>query len=492
MPFYDPKKSRHHELDMGGGGRPPAQPGQGGTGGSTDDTVFKQFGGGGGIGGIPGLGGGGGDTTGQGGQEIPPGELIWGGGMQTDQQQGQQEQFDFSQTDPDSFTPTEYNTEGFNMPTLGTHGREGAGVGGSIGGQFGGHTVGPLIPGQDQMTDETLPIQTMELDLTEEEDFRDRGSLDDRNLGRDDDPYEREVDEDMPGYFDLREFGDDHVIGPIDRNFQDDVFTPAEVKEQIEQSEKEAWRDRGAGIDEYLDRVFGDQASFDPVRAQLEAERDAAQRRFSEGMAGRGMEASGAAAAGLADIDQAFWRDLASEEQAFRQQGIENAQAAASMLFQDEWGEMDRDHQEAMTKLMFELDRKRKMGDDYNPDVGEYEMQIIRDMFNKEDLDEQDRIFLEGMLRNVFGDKFVDEWFGKEIDGEEINGEEKPVITVDEEDTGVKGTPKGELGPAGEDDYSEDDIRDIFSKYLPGGYRRKKEDPKTMRDIFGKYLPGDY
>lgn len=345
---------------------------------------------------------GGDSTTGQGANEMQPYDI----------------QFDGSSTEPDSFTPTEYNQPNLLQPKLGSSSGIDARASGIFGGG-GGDTTG-------QGVDEIEPYDIQ----FEDDDFMDRGITayspdrfetsrlfggdltgEDTNLVRNEDPFLVGVGTGL-----ARTGTDD---------WEDNYHDYESIRDQLSQAEKEGWRGQEAGIDEYLQSIFGEEASFDPIRQQLEAARDEEMRRFSEGMASRGMADSGAAAGGLADIGQAYWRDLASEQQGFNQQQIENKQAAASMLFQDSWNNLDREHQETMTKLMFELERKRDMGDDYDPNVGAYEMQLIRDMFSKDDLDAEDKHFLEGMLRSIFGDEFVDEWFGSAEKTNRYQGETK-------------------------------------------------------------------
>jgi hypothetical protein len=164
---------------------------------------------------------------------------------------------------------------------------------------------------------------------------------------------------------------------------------------------------RGEGeIDQYLDMVFGDEASFDPQQELLEEQRDKAMRQSMERMAAQGMLGTGAAGGAATDIMRGSARDIAQARQDWHQQQIGNAERAASMLFQDQWREMDRDHQKAMAELMFEMERKRKYGDDYDPEMGDYEMQLLMELATSDALDPEGKALLNEMLSQLFPDMF--------------------------------------------------------------------------------------
>ncbi|MFO7902301.1 MAG: hypothetical protein R6U98_06565 [Pirellulaceae bacterium] len=176
---------------------------------------------------------------------------------------------------------------------------------------------------------------------------------------------------------------------------------------------------RDGYIDDYLDQVFGEGGSFDPTRDLMEEERDRAYREMAEMMAGRGMSQTGAAAGQMGDIYRGYSRDLAQAHQDWRQQEIQNKAQAAGMLFQDEWKQLDREHQQAMAELMYELDRKQKYGEDYNPNIGDYEAQMLRDLMNSDNLSPEMKEMLEYMLTQLYGEDVVNDWKNKAGDAEE-------------------------------------------------------------------------
>lgn len=152
--------------------------------------------------------------------------------------------------------------------------------------------------------------------------------------------------------------------------------------------------------------ISGEGESFDPIRDELRAQEDAARRRLAEMYASRGMGMSGALAGGLADITGDFARKQAEAYMNWRQQQIQNKFAAAQMLFQDYWKKLSFDQQKALAELMFELDRKAKYGDDYDPRLGDYEMQLLRDLAQNPELGEAGKRFIQramGMLGYWWG-----------------------------------------------------------------------------------------
>lgn len=144
--------------------------------------------------------------------------------------------------------------------------------------------------------------------------------------------------------------------------------------------------------------ISGEGESFDPIRDALRAQEDAARRRMAEMYASRGMAASGALAGGLAGITQDFARKQAEAYMNWRQQQVQNKFGAAQMLFQDYWKNLGFEQQKALAELMFELDRKAKYGSDYNPELGDYELQILRDLMASDSLSNQGKRLVKKLL----------------------------------------------------------------------------------------------
>jgi len=186
---------------------------------------------------------------------------------------------------------------------------------------------------------------------------------------------------------------------------------------------QDSWtnQDDSAYRQQYLDNAFGKWGDFDPTQQLMEEQRDSAARQFAEAMAGRGMSQSGFAAGGMADIYRSSTRDTAAQYQDFRQQNIQNQQQAASMLFQDNWKRMDQDQQKAMAELMHNLDQQKRHGAE--GEMGEYDMQILRDLLNSDNLDAEGKMLLNNMMRDWMGDEGYDTTFSDE-NREEVEWEE--------------------------------------------------------------------
>ena len=147
--------------------------------------------------------------------------------------------------------------------------------------------------------------------------------------------------------------------------------------------------------------INGNGESFDPIRDALRAQEDAARRRMAEAYASRGMAMSGALAGGLGDITQDFARQEAEKYMQWRQQQVQNKFGAAQLLFQNEWKNLDFEHQKALAELMFELDRKAKYGENYNPELGDFEIQILRDLMMSDSLDDSGKRIIRQMLNQL-------------------------------------------------------------------------------------------
>jgi hypothetical protein len=154
-----------------------------------------------------------------------------------------------------------------------------------------------------------------------------------------------------------------------------------------------------------LEDALAKSGDFDPTQQLMNEQRDAALRQLAESGASRGMGNSGFEDAMAGDIYRGTARDSAKAYQDFQQQEIENQMQGAQMLMQDHWKGMDQDQQKAMANLMFELERRRSMGDDYNPNMGEDELQIYRDALNNPNLDDEGKWQLQNMLYEVNGPK---------------------------------------------------------------------------------------
>lgn len=158
----------------------------------------------------------------------------------------------------------------------------------------------------------------------------------------------------------------------------------------------------GQYLDDFLAGIMtGEGQSFDPIREGMLAQEDAARRRMAEMYASRGMGQSGALAGGLGDITRDFARQIAEKQMQWRQQQIQNKFSAAEMLFKDRWQNLAFDQQKALAELMFELDRKAKYGEDYNSNLGDYELQILRDLMTSDSLDESGKRIVQRLLNDL-------------------------------------------------------------------------------------------
>ncbi len=219
-------------------------------------------------------------------------------------------------------------------------------------------------------------------------DTGDQGGMDPGDFV-DEDPGDGSLipEDDQPEYSDL-EFDEDG--NPIPN---EEYTRPAD---QSNRDQMDDWTMK------YFDSLFnGEQGSFDPTQELMEEQRDQAARQFSEAMAGRGMSQSGFAAGGQADIYRQSARDQAAAYQQHRQQKVQNQQQAASMMMQDDWKRMDQGQQRAMAELMYELDQKRRYGEEGQ--MGEYNMQILRDLLGSDNLDAEGKMLLNDMMREWMG-----------------------------------------------------------------------------------------
>ena len=92
--------------------------------------------------------------------------------------------------------------------------------------------------------------------------------------------------------------------------------------------------------------------------------------------------------------------------QEWYQQQVENKMGAASMLMQDDWKKMDLEHQEAMARLMFELDRKRELGDDWESGMGDADIRLLMELATSDMLDDNSRNLLNGLLAELYPEYF--------------------------------------------------------------------------------------
>ena len=156
------------------------------------------------------------------------------------------------------------------------------------------------------------------------------------------------------------------------------------------------------------DYLPGDEdLSFDPTRELMESQMEDSLRRHYESMAARGMAGSGAAGSMAGGIMRGYSQDIASEHQKWMQENIDNKMQMASMIMQDDWHHMDLEHQKLMAHLMFELDRKRMFGDDYDPTLGMGEFQMAMQLLANPNLSSGGKKMLEDLLSNIFGEDMV-------------------------------------------------------------------------------------
>lgn len=191
-------------------------------------------------------------------------------------------------------------------------------------------------------------------------------------------------------------------------------------------------------VEQTWDAVFGEGADFGPTGELMDEQRDEALRQGKEMMASRGMLNTGAAGALHSDIIRAAARDKAQAHQDWRQTQIQNKLSAASMMFQDSWKNLDHRQQEAMAGLMLEIERRRKYGEGYDPEMGDYEMQLLMELATSDNLDPQGKQLLNEMLSQLFPDMFTGAPSGWEPPGpgEENTktGDDGQVYTWDEEE----------------------------------------------------------
>jgi hypothetical protein len=149
----------------------------------------------------------------------------------------------------------------------------------------------------------------------------------------------------------------------------------------------------------------GGEASFDPQRESIERAMQGQLARLAEQMAAMGMGTSGVEAALGGEIAMDAAQLEAEQFQEWYQQQVENKMAAAGMLMQDDWKKMDLDHQEAMAKLMFELDRKRELGDQWESGMGDADIRILMALLTNPDLSPQGQQTLNNYMRELLGDE---------------------------------------------------------------------------------------
>jgi hypothetical protein len=182
----------------------------------------------------------------------------------------------------------------------------------------------------------------------------------------------------------------------------------------------------GSGyLQDYLDTIFGENGagSFDPTKKGIEENRDAALEAYYEQMASRGMGASGAEGAGSMDIYRKFAQDEAVAQQEFQQQQINNMKDAAAYMFQDKWKNMDYQQQEAMARLMYELQMAAQLGEDWRSDPSKNQglMQaaaLLGELFKGEGSD-----WLQEMLDRAFGPGTYESLYGEPSKKQQREGE---------------------------------------------------------------------
>jgi hypothetical protein len=204
-------------------------------------------------------------------------------------------------------------------------------------------------------------------------------------------------------------------------------------------------------VGETWEDIFGEGADFGPTGEIMDEQRDEALRQAQEMMAARGMLGTGAAAALQTDIMRAAARDKAQAHQDWRQQQIQNKLSATSMMFQDSWHNLDHRQQESMAELMLEIERRRKYGEDYDPEMGDYEMQLLMDLASSDQLDPEGQALLRSMLSELFPENFKQGTPITNPDAWPPPGEGDSHVVYDDEGNRWRwGIPGDARGPTGE------------------------------------------
>jgi len=154
----------------------------------------------------------------------------------------------------------------------------------------------------------------------------------------------------------------------------------------------------------------GGEASFDPQREAIESGMHDQLARLAEQMASMGMGTSGIEAALGGQVVSDAARLEAERYQEWYQQQVENKMAAAGMLMQDDWEQMDMDHQEAMARLMFELDRKRELGDQWESGMGDADIRILMQLLSNPEISDTGRNIIEKYMRELMGDEAYEDY----------------------------------------------------------------------------------